>query len=167
MEIRLLTPDDAEAYWVIRLEALETCPRAFSASVARHRERGPQGSAGMLEPEPNGSFVLGAFDGGELVGTMGMSRNANEKTMHGGFVWGVYVAGSARKSGVGSKLMEALIIRAQTCEGLERLVLQVDSESPGAIRLYEKHGFRSYGLEKRGMKVDGEYVDLHHMALDL
>jgi RimJ/RimL family protein N-acetyltransferase len=167
VEIRVLTPDDAEAYWVLRLEALETVPRAFSASVSRHRERGPQGVASMLQSEPNGSFTLGAFNGGELVGIMGMSRDTNEKTRHGAFVFGVYVADSARKLGVGSKLMETLVARARTCEGLERLVLHVDSASPAAMRLYEKLGFHSFGLEKHAMKVNGEYVDLHHMAIDL
>lgn len=166
-EIRPLTPDDAEAYWHVRLEALETCPRAFGASPENHRAQGIEGSAKRIVSVENERFVLGAWDGDKLVGTVGLMRNEDAKSRHGAYVWGVYVAPTARKSGVGDALMRELIQRAKGFDGLEQLALGVDVSSPAAVRLYEKAGFRSYGVEPNALKIGDEYVDLHHMTLAL
>ncbi|RYG26047.1 GNAT family N-acetyltransferase [bacterium] len=167
IETRLLTPDDAEAYWKIRLEALETVPRAFGASVETHRNTGPEAMVERLRPIEEGSFLVGAFAGSELVGTAGMVRAASGKTRHSGFVWGVYVSPLVRGQGVAFSMFETLLRRVRTYEGLERLTLDCDADSAGAMALYGKVGFKSYGLEPRALKVHDEYVDLHHMLLDL
>ncbi len=167
MEIRPLTSDDATAYWHVRLEALEGSPRAFSASPEDHRLQGTEGAAKRIASVEGERFVLGAWIEDALVGTVGFLRNESAKSRHVGLVWGVYVAPSARGLGVGSALLRALIEQAQGFGGLERLVLDVDSESPTAIRLYEGVGFRSFGLEPNALKVGNEYVHLHHMAFVL
>lgn len=58
---------------------------------------------------------------------------------------GIGVVGEARRQGVGSALLEALIARA-TKDGLRALGLSVDLENP-ARRLYEKLGFKPQGAE--------------------
>jgi RimJ/RimL family protein N-acetyltransferase len=165
MEIRTLTLDDAEAYFAIRTEALDDSPRAFGASPAAFRERGIEGAAKMIEPVEGERFVVGAWLDGRLVGTVGFMRGSG-KTWHGGYVWGVYVSPTARQIGLGAAMMLEAIRLMRAFEGLERATLDVDSESPGAVRLYEKMGFRSFALERNALKVGDEYVHLHHMALD-
>lgn len=121
----------------------------------------------MLRNEENGSFVMGAFIDGRLVGTIGFVRATSPKTRHGGFVWGVYVTDSVRRQGVGSALLKELLTRLRSYEGLERISLDVDQKSVRALALYEKFGFRSFGVEPCALKIGDDYVDLHHMFLDL
>jgi len=71
----------------------------------------------------------------------------------------------ARNAGVGRRLIETIIEFAG--ERVELIQLAVVSENEQARRLYERLGFREYGLEKNALKQDGRYYDEVLMAKDL
>ncbi len=50
---------------------------------------------------------------------------------------------------------------------LEQLTLGVVSTNEPAKRLYESMGFKTYGIEKRAIKMNGVYSDDEHMVLFL
>jgi putative acetyltransferase len=60
--------------------------------------------------------------------------------------------------------MEAAINLAENWLNLKRLDLQVYTDNPAAIHLYEKYGFQIEGTLRRCAFRDGEYVDAFTMA---
>jgi RimJ/RimL family protein N-acetyltransferase len=67
---------------------------------------------------------------------------------------------------VGSQLLKALIDYAKSTGFIETVYLDVVSENVRAIKLYEKFGFVSYGLNKHAAKVNDKYYDWLMMRLD-
>ncbi|MCY1250884.1 hypothetical protein D9M72_645760 [compost metagenome] len=63
------------------------------------------------------------------------------------------------------RLVEAVVDEARG--KVEQLQLTVVSSNAAAIRLYSKLGFAEYGLEKRALRIDGQYLDEVLMALAL
>jgi RimJ/RimL family protein N-acetyltransferase len=164
IQIRLLTPEDAEAYWAIRLEALESKPRAFGASPDKFRTTRPEEMVDRLRAIENGSFIVGAFVDDELVGTAGLSWPESAETRPAPFVWGVYVSPKARGQNFASEMMEMLLRRARSYDGLEEIKLDCFGTSLAAIALYRKFGFNTVSMEP----TDGDkHVELHHMLLQL
>ena len=108
VETRVLTEGDAAAYWSLRLEALEQEPASFAESAEEHRATSIELAAARLREADDGSFVLGAFLCGELVGMAGFFREKPLKCRHKGKIWGVYVRANCRRQGIARALLSAL-----------------------------------------------------------
>jgi len=164
--IRRLTPDDAAAYRELRLRGLKEHPDAFTSSYGEDRERPLVATEGRLAPD-GADCIYGAVAGGTLAGVAGLSREPRAKNRHKAVVFGMYVAPEHAKLGIGAALLRYVIDRARREPGLEQLVLTVTETNVVARTLYEKAGFRSFGIEPRAIRVGDAYFEKNHMILFL
>ena len=101
------------------------------------------------------------------MGTAGFVRRQNAKTLHKGFIRGVYVTAECRSKGIGRALLVELLQRLRFETGLVQVTLAVASKQTAAKRLYSTLGFKIYGCEPRAVNVGEAYLDEDLMALDL
>jgi ribosomal protein S18 acetylase RimI-like enzyme len=154
MRIVRLQPDDAEALREIRLEALRLHPTAFSA-----------------DPDVEGAFTLARwrehlekriwFGGrvdGVLAGINAFSVDSySKKIAHIGHLGAMYVRGCARGTGLADALMTNFL--DYSVGKVEQVELTVEAGNAVAIKLYERHGFRTVGRMPRSIQVGGVYYD--------
>jgi ribosomal-protein-alanine N-acetyltransferase len=99
------------------------------------------------------SICLGAFEGGQLVGYMIISRYVD--AWH---VMNLAVDPEFRRRGIASLLLDQLFELTDS-GGARGYTLEVRVSNEGAIRLYEGAGFRSRGIRR------GYYTDNREDAL--
>src|SRR5215208_1698760 len=93
IHIRKLGADHVDAFRRLRLFGLEESPPAFAESPDEFARRSPSSVLAMFEDPEGRRHAFGAFtDAGELVGVVGVTRDALEKMRHKGYIWGVFVA---------------------------------------------------------------------------
>ena len=155
--IRRLGPADAAAFADIRLEGLRLAPDSFGSEFEIERAWPLAKFAERL----TSSTVFGFEDAGDLLGVAGFVAQSQRKFRHRGDLWGMYVRESARGRGVGARLVEAVIDHAR--DRVKQLHLHVATTNRAAAALYQKYGFRRYGVEPRAMKASdnavGEYMN--------
>jgi ribosomal protein S18 acetylase RimI-like enzyme len=152
-QIRLLTPSDALAYRDIRLEGLQLDSTAFSSTFERESAMPLNWFAERIVT----GNVFGGFARDELLGVAGYRPQEGAKVSHKAAFWGMYVRKTARGSGLGQRLIEAIVDHATG--RVELLQLGVATGNEAAIRLYQKTGFSEYGREMKALKEGGRYFD--------
>jgi ribosomal protein S18 acetylase RimI-like enzyme len=162
--IRKLSSENLPAYRTVRLDALRLHPRSYGSSYEEESEY-TLDTMGARWPAAPG-VILGGFVGDRLAGIAGMLVEPKVKTRHKGFIYTVYVDQAFRGRGLAAALVEVLIATAREA-GLRFVTLTVAVGNDGARRIYQRMGFRPYGIEPRGLLVDGEFVDEEMMVLDL
>lgn len=164
--VRKLRRDDAQAWALLRREALAAHPLAFGASL-------PDDLGDLVEfvlsrmSSGEESVVFGAFAGEVLVGIAGILRYAGRKERHKAVLWGMYVAEASRRCGAGTMLLGAAVEQARAWPGILQVHLAVSEVADEARRMYERQGFQAWGRESRALGWDGRFVDEIHMMLDL
>lgn len=158
---RRLAASDAEAYRGLRIEGLKESPASFGSSPAEEIDKPASAWVDRLDK----GFVFGLFDAATLVGTAGFYREAMLKSAHRGHLVGVYLSPTARGRGGADLLVAAVIAEARN--HVLQLHLAVTQDNDKARRLYERHGFVTYGEDPRGLKVDGVFYDDYLMVLRL
>jgi ribosomal protein S18 acetylase RimI-like enzyme len=166
IELRLLGNDDLDRYRRLRLEALRAEPTAFGSSYEIEASAKADKYRDRLTGSPE-NYVLGAWDGTQLVGLGGFVRETAPKRAHIGSIWGVYVTPSWRGKGLGRALLASMIERARDLQGLDHVLLSVTSENAAALALYRAFGFVAWGTEPAALKVDGIDYGETHMLLRL
>ena len=152
-QLRRLEPADAVLYREIRLEALQKNPEAFGSTLEKESAQ----PLSWFEAAIRRADIFGGFLDGRLMGIAGFAAQEGTKHAHKGLLWTMYVRSTARKSGLGKRLVAAVLDHARGC--VEMVQLTVVSENEAARRLYEAMGFVEYGYEKRALKLDGRYYD--------
>jgi [ribosomal protein S18]-alanine N-acetyltransferase len=103
----------------------------------------------VLELSKSTGVCLAAVSGGRLVGYLICSRY--ETVWH---IMNVAVDPAHRREGVASALIGELYGRVDDASA--RYTLEVRRSNHGAIRLYEREGFRAAGLRRRYYQDNGE-----------
>lgn len=162
--LRNILRDESDLYWPLRLKALKMHPEAFGASYELSRQLSMSEVQDRIHNEPD-DYILGAFTpDGTLAGIMGFKREYGLKLRHKGFIWGVYVAPNYRGEGLASLLLLEVLERGRHLEHLKQINLSVVTTNAAARRLYERHGFEVYGIERNALEVAGQGYDEAHMT---
>ena len=97
-----------------------------------------------LQEPYDGRFVMGAFDGDQIIGICGLvpfSRSQFPGFEKAGDLIQLYVKPKYRRNGIGRKLVEELAEEGFRIPGIDKIILEVKKDNHQAIRIYEKAGF--------------------------
>ncbi len=148
MHIRNIKREQANEFWKLRLEALQSNPEAFGSSYEDYVHTPMNEVILKINNEPD-NYILGAFtENNELMGIAGFRREQGMKVRHKGMIWGVYVSPEHRGKGIARDLMQEILNRGTEIEGLQQIQLSVVTVNHAAAELYKRLGFVTYGVEK-------------------
>jgi GNAT superfamily N-acetyltransferase len=169
MHIRQLTEADAEIFRAFRLYSLREAPQAFTNSFEEYSQQTVEATARRFreQVESQVDFMLGAFEDGQLIGSVGFYRETAFKLRHKGYIVSMYVTPDYRSRGIARALLIEAIARARRLPDLKQLLLGVVVTQTTAKRLYESLGFIEYGHEPDAVKIGDEYFAEEFMLLKL
>jgi phosphinothricin acetyltransferase len=103
--------------------------------------------------------ILVAELDGRVVGWTRASEYRARTAYRGVREFSIYVAASARRRGVGTRLIEALVTECERL-GHHKLVSRIFPDNLGSRALCRRHGFREVGIYERHGQRDGEWSDV-------
>jgi ribosomal protein S18 acetylase RimI-like enzyme len=170
MIFRRLSPADFDSYRKLRLRALKDEPNAFAIDYAEELASGSEFMRDRLDRAFSVTAVFGAFDPATetqaLVAMVGLFRDDRKKTQHRAGIWGVYTLPSHRGRSLSQQLLSIAVDHARAVWHSRVILLSVESTNDSAKALYQKLGFRSWGVEPKALLVDDRFYAEEHMILE-
>jgi phosphinothricin acetyltransferase len=106
--------------------------------------------------------VLVAEQDAQVVGWASLSKWSERRGYAGTAEVSLYVEKAHRGSGIGKKLLEAILQEGQTA-GLHTLIAQIVTGNEPSIRLAKQMGFQEVGVLKEVGCKFGKLLDVHVM----
>ncbi len=156
--IRPAHPNDASD-----LSALWQHPLVCATTLQMPSQEIWQTKQRMDGPPPAGLHRLVADDNGRCVGMITVNQRQNPRMTHSGGL-GMMVDHDYWGLGIGSQLMAAILDITDNWLGLTRVELEVNTDNPAAIHIYEKFGFAIEGTHKFHALGNGRWADSYFMA---
>jgi ribosomal protein S18 acetylase RimI-like enzyme len=163
--IRKLQPHESSIYRETRLVCLKNAPEYFGSTYEEEVKIPKLKFETCIEDESPDHFMFGAFDAEKLIGLAGFDRMQRRRARHRGEVVHMYVDPNYRGQNIGEALLRGLLDHVFGLDGIEQAQLSVIAGNDRAIRLYEKIGFRTFGMQPRYFKVGDAYMDQQFMQL--
>lgn len=130
----------------------------------------PEEAKLIARQQNQGGFMLLAWvdisrkkGGPQLVGLLSVDRGARTRLRHRGTLM-LSVLKEYWHQGVGTRLLQQGVVRAESDQTLDVLALEVRSDNAHAIRLYERFGFERTGTNRGLLKIAGTLYDTHLMS---
>jgi L-amino acid N-acyltransferase YncA len=160
IQLTRLTLPDYEAYFAFRLASLREYPHMY-ATDANDWENTPREviERHLQGSETNQLPIVGAWHDEELVGMAGIKPDFRPTVQHKATVWGLCVAPTHQRQGIGTKLLASAINTAREIESLRQLRAVVNATNQEAVHLFHSAGFQEFGREPRAKYIDGVYHD--------
>lgn len=167
MHVRPLAEPDLQPYRELMLQAYELDADAYTTTAQERANASTAWWLGRLCDPLGSSQAFGAFHEGRLVGAVAIEFEARFKIRHKAHLVGMYVARHCRGQGAGQALLQAAIDHARQRAEVKLLLLTVTDGNDAAIALYERAGFRGFGLEPMAIYTGTQYKSKLHMQLRL
>ena len=165
MHITTLTSGDSHDYRELMLEAYEQAPDAFTTTAAERRAEPESWWVKRIGSLDGLTTSFGAWDGGDLVGTVALEYSAKPKTRHSALVLGMYVKPGQRGRGVGLELMKVAVSAASSRPELSTLTLTLTEGNEPALRLYTSIGFSIWGVQPNAIRTASGLKGKVHMSM--
>jgi ribosomal protein S18 acetylase RimI-like enzyme len=118
-----------------------------------------------------GAFSASAENGAagptSLVGTAGCYLDDTLKSRHKLHLVGMYVRPAHRRLGLGAKLVERVLRHAREIGGIVVVQLGVACDNHAARALYDRLGFKVYGIERKALKIGERFIDEELRAIEI
>ena len=157
ISVRAREPRDIEA-----LHEVMSCPGVVHGTMQLPL-RSLEGRREQYNQSRPDMHSLVAEVDGRVVGQLGLFLESAARRRHVGNV-GMAVHDDFQGRGIGSAMMAAALELADNWLNLHRIELEVYTDNPAAIRLYEKFGFVIEGTLRHFAFRNGEYVDAYKMG---
>lgn len=115
--------------------------------------------------ESTKDVILLAENGDEIIGMASIAGLKNQRLAHRAS-FAVTVKKDYWQQGIGQKLLKECIAFAQKA-GYHLIELEVRADNLGAIHLYERFGFQTWGHYKDFFAIRGQFYDALCMTLSL
>jgi putative acetyltransferase len=157
LRVRPPHPDDLEDVYALfrHPDAARTTLQLPSQAIWHTRQR-------LLEPPP-GLHRFVALDGERVIGMISLWPHPRVRQAHSAQL-GMAVHPEYWGRGVGSALMAAVVDLADNWLNLKRIELEVNTDNPAGVRLYEKFGFEIEGAHRFHAYGGGRWADSYFMA---